>query len=235
MITTESGTMDLGIPIGFLRQLAKNNNRDWFHANKALYIQARQEFEQLIDIVIAICRDVDPEIDVVSANECIFRIYRDVRFSKSKLPYKTNFGAFIAKGGRKSPFAGYYVHLEPDGSFVGGGAYRPESKYLRAIRNEIFENVEEYLGILNSVTFKTYFDELYGEKLKLAPRGFPRDFAAIDLLKNKHYAVIHKVDDAVWTSATLLDTLAEIFRIQSTFNTFINRAIEKSRASGWAR
>jgi len=219
--------MDLKKPIKFLIQLRKNNNRSWFHANKALYNEAKKEFEQFIETLIPIIKDIDPEIDVTSAKECIFRIFRDVRFSKNKLPYKTNFGAFIAKGGRKSPFAGYYIHLEPSESFIGGGVYMPESKYLKAIRTEIYENSEDYKEIINSAAFKKHFSGIYGDKLKSAPRDFPKDFEDIDLLKNKHYAVAHKVANSFWTSEKLIEELTKIFRIQFLFNKFINRAIKK--------
>ena len=217
--------MDLKIPINFLNQLRKNNNRDWFKTNKALYLKAKKQFDQFIEIIILVIKDIDSEIDVPSAKECTFRIFRDVRFSKNKSPYKTNFGAYIAKGGRKSPFAGFYVHIEPNESFVGGGVYMPEAKYLKAIRTEIYENTDDYKEIINNKTFKKHFDRIYGEKLKLAPKGFPKDFADIDLLKNKHYVVAHKVDDIFWTSEKLIEELTKIFKIQFPFNKFINKAI----------
>ena len=219
--------MDLKISMNFLIQLRKNNNRDWFNTNKALYVEAKKQFDQFIEILILVIKDIDSEIDVSSAKECAFRIFRDVRFSKNKSPYKTNFGAYIAKGGRKGPFAGFYVHLEPNESFVGGGVYMPESKNLKAIRTAIFENIDDYKEIINNKTFKKHFDRIYGEKLKLAPKGFPKDFTDIDLLKNKHYAVVHKVDDAFWTSEKLIEELTKIFRIQFPFNKFINKAIRK--------
>ena len=219
--------MDLKKPTQFLTQLRKNNNRSWFNANKAQYTEAKKEFEQFVEILIPIIKDIDPGIDVTSAKECMFRIFRDVRFSKDKLPYKTNFGAFIAKGGRKSPFAGYYIHLEPGESFVGGGVYMPESKYLKAIRTEIYENVEGYKKIINSAAFKKHFSGIYGDKLKSAPRDFPKDFEDIDLLKNKHYVVAQKVANSFWTSEKSIEELIKIFEIQFLFNQFLNRAIKK--------
>ncbi len=220
--------MDLKISNNFLIQLRKNNNRDWFKTNKALYVEAKKQFDQLTEVLILVIKDIDSEIDVTSAKECTFRIFRDVRFSKNKSPYKTNFGAYIAKGGRKGPFAGFYIHLEPNESFVGGGVYMPESKNLKAIRTAIFENIDNYKEIINNKTFKKHFDGIYGEKLKLAPKGFPKDFADIDLLKNKHYTVIHKVDDTFWTSENLIEYLSKIFKIQFPFNKFINKAIRSN-------
>lgn len=217
--------MDLHGTVGFLEKLKANNKREWFQANKSLYDDARGEFEQFIAVLIPVVREIDPDVDVVSPKECLFRIFRDVRFSKDKSPYKTNFGAFIAKGGRKSPYAGYYVHIEPGASFVGGGAYMPESQYLKAIRTEIFENVDEYKAIVEGAEFRKFFGGMFGEKLKTAPKGFPKEFSDIDLLKNKHYAVAHRVEDDFWFSDTLVEDVAEMFRVQYVLNRFLNNAI----------
>ncbi len=219
--------MQLKKSLLFLAQLQDNNDRTWFNANKSLYNEAKYEFEEFINALIPIARSVDPEIDVTNARECTFRIFRDVRFSKNKLPYKTNFGAFISKGGRKSPYAGYYIHVEPGQSFVGGGIYMPESKYLNAIRTAIYENAEKFKGIINKQKFKTYFNEIYGEKLKSYPRGFPKDFEDMELLKHKHYAVTHPVEDSFWNSDKTQKNLKEIFEAQYSFNTFLNDAIKK--------
>jgi len=219
--------MNLKKVMNFLFQLHENNNRDWFKENKALYDEAKQEFEKFIEELIPFSNNFDPEIGAVSSKDCIFRIFRDVRFSKDKSPYKTNFGAFIASGGRKSPYAGFYVHLEPEESFVSGGVYMPEAKNLKAIRTEIFENPEDYKKIINNSKFKKYFKGVYGEKLKMAPRDFPKDFADIELLKHKHYAVVHNVNNTFWNRENLFDELAIIFKTLSPFNKFINKAISK--------
>lgn len=219
--------MKLEKTLEFLTQLRDNNDRIWFHENKALYEEVKTEFEDFINAVIPIIKGIDSDVDVVNAKECTFRIFRDVRFSKNKMPYKTNFGAFISKGGRKSPFAGYYLHVEPDQSFVGGGIYMPESKYLNAIRTAIYENVEPFKKILTNKNFKKYFAEIYGEKLKSNPRDFSKDFADIELLKHKHYAVTHPVEDSFWNSENIHETLKEIFKAQCSFNTFLNDAIKK--------
>lgn len=219
--------MNLQIPLEFLKQLKTNNNRDWFDKNRTLYQEAKNEFEKFVEFLIPLVKSVDKNIDVLNAKECVFRIFRDVRFSKNKLPYKTNFGAFISKGGRKSPFAGFYIHIEPGGSFVGGGVYAPQAEYLKAIRTEIFEKTEEYKSIVNNDDFKKYFVEIYGEKLKTSPRGFSKNFPDIDLLRNKNYAVVYKVNDSFWVSSKLLENLLEIFNIQFAFIEFLNKAVSK--------
>ncbi len=219
--------MDLKIILNFLSQLKENNNRDWFKNNKISYEQAKTEFEKFVLELIQIANKYNPEIGFLNPKDCIFRIFRDVRFSKDKSPYKANFGAVIADGGRKSPFAGFYVHLEPDESFISGGVYMPESKNLKAIRTEIYENSGDYKKIINNTKFKKYFDEIYGEKLKNAPRDFPKDFADVELLKHKHYAVVHNVNNSFWDSKELFKQLSEIFGAVSPFNDFINKAINK--------
>ncbi|MDT8402168.1 MAG: DUF2461 domain-containing protein [Bacteroidales bacterium] len=221
--------MNLKLILEFLIDLRFNNNRAWFKENNPEYQKAKSEFEQLIEILLPLLKQIDESIDVTSPAECIFRIFRDVRFSENKEPYKTNFGAFISKEGRKGPYAGYYIHVEPDRSFIGGGIYMPEPNILKAIRTEIYENIDEFKGIINRDEFKGYFPDIFGEKLKMPPKGFPKDFRDIDLLKHKHYAVAHNVENTFWTGGNnLVDNLLDIFKIQYPFNTFLNRAVIKS-------
>ncbi|HDZ40694.1 MAG TPA: DUF2461 domain-containing protein [Bacteroidetes bacterium] len=221
--------MDFKLILEFLIDLSFNNNRAWFKENNDVYQRAKSGFGQFIETLLPKIKQLDESIDVTTPAECIFRIFRDVRFSENKEPYKTNFGAFIAKGGRKGPHAGYYLHVEPDRSFIGGGIYMPESNMLRAIRTGIYENIDEFKGIINRDEFREYFPEIFGEKLKLPPKGFPKDFKDIDLLKHKHYAVAHNVENTFWTRSDILfNDLLDIFRVQYPFNSFLNRAVEKS-------
>ncbi|ASQ91410.1 TIGR02453 family protein [Prosthecochloris sp. GSB1] len=218
--------MDLRTPLEFLARLAENNNREWFTANRGFYDSARGEFLHLVAALVPALRAIDSSIGMVEPENCLFRIFRDVRFSKDKSPYKTNFGAFIANGGRKSPSAGYYVHMEPGSSFVGGGAYMPAPPYLKAIRSRIFDNPREYREIIFDPGFKSCFGGIFGERLKSAPRNFPKDFAGIDLLKNRHYAVTHQVADGFWSQDEgLLDEIVAIYRLLEPFNRFLNQAI----------
>ncbi len=217
--------MDLQGTVSFLEALQSNNNREWFNANKARYDDARASFEAFIGVLIPVVRGIDPDVDVDDPGECLFRIYRDVRFSGDKSPYKNNFGAFLAKGGRKSPYAGYYLHIEPGASFVGGGAYMPQAPYLKAIRRSIYEHPREYKAILHSDDFSSCFGTIFGETLKTSPRDFPKDFPDIELLKHKHYAVTHPVDDQLWFSGEVIDRVREIFAVLYPFNRFLNAAI----------
>lgn len=183
--------------LAFLKKLKSNNNRDWFEKNKNHYLLAKEEFEGFIDELIKGLRKLDPEISPeLKAKDCVFRIYKDVRFSKDKSPYKTNMGASINPGGKKSLVAGYYFHLEPGGSFLAGGVYMPEPAMLQAIRQEIDYNPEPLNKILKSAAFKKYFKGLdEDDKLKTMPKGFEKEHPQAELLKNKHFVMSHFFSD----------------------------------------
>ncbi|QQS40335.1 MAG: DUF2461 domain-containing protein [Acidobacteriota bacterium] len=177
----------------FLAKLKKNNDRDWFNANKKEYEAAREEFTGLVEKLIAGVAACDPDVIGTAPKDCLFRIYRDVRFSADKSPYKTAFGAYIAPGGRKSMNPGYYIHIEPKASFVAGGMHRPEAKDLLAVRNVIAADPKALEKIEKSAAFRKYFDKIDShEKLKTAPKGFEKDHPAIDYLKLKGYTVSHE-------------------------------------------
>jgi len=211
--------------LNFLSQLKHNNNREWFKENKAHYEKAKTTFEEFVNILILKIKEFDSSVDINSAKECTFRIYRDVRFSKNKEPYKPNMGAYISKGGRKSKYAGYYVHIEPDASFAGGGIYCPQPVVLKAVREDIFDNSENIKAIINNKNFNKIFPKLYGEKLKTAPRGFPKDFPDIDLLNYKSYTVIKELSNEDLIANTFFNQLVSIFKTQKPFNDYLNRTI----------
>lgn len=210
----------------FLTLLSKNNNRFWFHENRSMYNSARAEFEIFVNIMINEIQKFDPGIQSLRAKDCIFRIFRDVRFSKDKSPYKTNFGVFFVSGGKKSGKAGYYVHVEPGNSFLGGGIYMPESNILRLVRNEIFNNIEEFKSIINEKSFQFHFKEIRGEKLISAPRGFPKEFPDIELLKFKSYTIIKPLPDETLQEEKFIDIASNIFLAMVPFNRFLNHSIE---------
>ena len=212
--------------LNFLNELNENNNRDWFIDNKDKYETAKNQFEELVNILIMKIKEFDPVLDVNSAKECAFRIYRDVRFSKNKEPYKTNMGAYIAKGGRKSELAGYYIHIQPGESFAGGGLYCPQTKVLKAVRDDIFHNSSQIKKIINNKEFNTAFPQLYGEKLKTAPKGYPKDFPDIDLLNYKSYTVIKPFSDKEILSLDFLDKVLAVFKIQKPLNDYLNNVIK---------
>ncbi len=218
--------MNLANTYEFLTDLQVNNDRNWFQKNNERYQQAKKEFELFTEKLIIKTREIDPSIGALSAKDCVFRIYRDARFSLNKDPYKTNMGAYIVRGGKKSPYAGYYVHIEPGGSFLGGGIYMPMPPVLNALRTEVYENTAEFKKILNDKEFKKVFPEIYGEKLKTAPKGFPKDFEDIELLKFKHYSLSHSVPDEFWFAEDVEEKVISNFKQQLKFNNYLNRAVE---------
>ncbi|OQY00787.1 MAG: hypothetical protein B6I20_08240 [Bacteroidetes bacterium 4572_117] len=211
----------------FLNQLNNNNNRDWFNSNKKEFVELKEQFEAFINQLIPKVKHIDGFKNSLSAKDCIFRIYRDVRFSKNKEPYKSHFGAYIADGGRKSPYAGYYVHIEPGKSFAGGGIYKPEPTVLKELRYEIMDKVDEFKKIIFDKGFKKIYTELYGEQLKNPPRGFPKNFADIELLKLKSYALVHPIDDKIIKSETFENYLLNLFETAKPFNMFFNKVISE--------
>ena len=212
--------------LNFLKDIKVNNNREWFNENKSQYEAAKEKFEAFVDILIMKVKEFDNSIDVNSAKECTFRIYRDVRFSKDKEPYKPNFGAYIAKGGRKSEYAGYYIHIESGASFAGGGIYCPQPKILKAVRDDIYDDPKAIKEIINEPGFKKIFPDMYGEKLKTAPRGFPKDFPDIDLLNFKSYTVVKELTDKELNASDFLDKVISVFKTQKPFNTYLNNALK---------
>ena len=211
----------------FLKDLKANNNRDWFLANKPRFEVAKNEFEQFIDNLIQEIAKFDSSIAHHSGKDCIFRIYRDVRFSKDKSPYKTHFGAHITSAAKKSEIhsrAGYYIHIGPGESMLAGGAYLPQGPWLKAIRAELAHNAEAFRKVVHNADFKKYFGEMEGEKLKTAPRDYPKDHPEIELLKYKSFLATHRCKDADVTSENFLKHAGKTFRALYPFDRFLNEA-----------
>ena len=211
----------------FLEDLQENNNREWFQANKSRYDKAKAEFETFINSMIPAIAKFDDSVKLITAKECIFRIFRDVRFAKDKSPYKTNFGAFIAKGGRKNHGPGYYFHLQPGESFLAGGVWMPSPDVMKKIRQEIYYNVDEFKSILNDKNFTKYFSGIDDwDRQKLAPREYPKDFPDIDLLKNRSFTVSHKLNEKIINSEKLFDYAIGVYQVMKPYNAFLAKAIE---------
>ena len=215
--------------IPFLTELNKNNNREWFTENKKWYQQSMDDFKAFIDDLIPHLAQIDSSLNGVSAKDCVYRIYRDVRFSKDKTPYKIHFGANISSGGRKSKQAGFYLHIEPAGtSITGGGIFMPEPPILKALRNEFYKVPEELIDILEDSKFKKHFkDGLWNkDKLKLAPKGFPKDFEHIDLLKNKSFVAVSELLNSEISSVKFIQKLIGIHKAMYPLNRLINTIID---------
>jgi uncharacterized protein (TIGR02453 family) len=208
----------------FLHKLKYNNDREWYHANKELYISAKEEFEQITQILIRSVNEFDKSTTGLTPKDCIFRIFRDIRFTNDKTPYKTNFGCYIVKGGKKSVHAGYYLHIEPGGSFVAGGIYVPPTPWLKAIRQSIYDHFDEFSEIINEPGLIREFGAITGDKLQKAPQGFPKDFEGIDLLKFKSYDLTKMLPEKFFKEEDCLTKIADHFKLMNPFIQFLNEA-----------
>jgi uncharacterized protein (TIGR02453 family) len=208
----------------FLKGLKFNNNREWFQNNQTIYKEAKANVELFVQELINEIVLFDPELKGLEVKNCLFRINRDIRFSNDKSPYKTNFGAFIVKGGKKNgdKYAGYYFHIEPGSSMIAGGAYVPPSPWLSAIREKISDETDEFLRIINDKTFKKYFGTVEGEKLKTAPKGYPSDHPQIELLKLKSFLAMNEVPDEKVLSPGYFEYVTSGFRAMKPLNDFLN-------------
>lgn len=213
--------------LNFLSELKENNNREWFEQNKEWYQASRKKVVFLTELLIHELSKFDDEIGVQDPNNCVFRIYRDVRFSADKTPYKTHIGTYIAKGGRKSVYAGYYLHIEPGNSFIGGGSWSPQADALKAIRTEIFDHADEFKKMINAASFRKIYREFYDDQLKTAPKGFPKDFPDIDLLKYKSFAFDSPISDSVVSGDGFVEKIITSMKELYPVNRFLNGALDK--------
>lgn len=211
----------------FLKDLSKNNNKEWFTANKKRYEVAKADFEAFVTDMVKNMAKFDPPIGNLEPKKCIFRIYKDTRFSKDKTPYKSNMGAnFSVSPSKIHDHAGYYIHIEPGKSFLAGGAYEPQSPWINNIRQEIDYNTKEFKKIISAAAFKKNFGEIKGDKLKTVPKGFPKDHPELSLLQYKSFLLVHDVDDKLVTSDGFMKHLIDVYKSMKPFNDFLNRAAE---------
>jgi len=215
--------------VKFLKDLTKNNNRDWFEENRNSFEAAKKDFESFIEIVLKKYSPRDDDITTLKAKECLFRINRDVRFAKDKSPYKNNMGASISRGGKKSLFAGYYFHCQPGKSFAGGGVWMPEAQETKKIRQEVDYCLGEFKSILGSKKFKSVYGELErSEEYALVniPKGYEKDNPAAEYLKLKSWIAMRPLTDVELTSKALEKIVLEAFDTLRPLVKFLNRAIE---------
>ena len=215
--------------VKFLRDLSKHNNKSWFDNNRDKYEDAKSDFESFIQEVIDKHGKKDETIRDLVAKKCTFRINRDIRFSKDKTPYKTNMGGSLDRGGKKSIYAGYYVHLEPGGkSFVGGGLWMPMPPELKKVRQEIDYCLDEFRNIVEAKKFTAVYGGLYtGEdvSLKKVPQGFDANDPAAPYLKLKSWLAMKPMTDVEMTSADLTKKTTAAFETLQPLIYFINRAL----------
>lgn len=214
--------------LSFLSELKLNNNRSWFIENKARFTEIQSELVSLTGYLLSEIEKFDQSVKGVDPKSCIFRIYKDVRFSKDKSPYKTHFGIFIRGGGKKIEGTGYYLHIEPNDSLIGGGCYQPDPKSLFKIRERMIADSKNFQKILNDRKFVQDFGtEFYAEKLKTAPKGFAKDHPMIEFLKYKGFAVAKKIKNADLTSNDFAKETVKSFRNLYPLNQFLEEAMGK--------
>lgn len=213
--------------IDFLSLLKENNNRDWFTANKDLYKEAEKEFAAFTEKLIEGISQFDPSVKRLTAKDCTFRIYRDVRFSPNKEPYKTHMAAYICPNGKKSGLAGYYFHVEAPGSeYIGGhllatGIHMPEPKVLQSIREEILDHGDAFEKAIKKAKGFEVDESL---KLKKVPKDFPQDYKYAEYLKLKSFTLGKIVSDEFIQSENLLENCIAEYKKGLDFNNILNRA-----------
>jgi len=190
----------------FLSNLKKNNDREWFQKNKAKYENAQQEAKGLLE-------KVETELNKFDSIEKkkLFRIYRDVRFSKDKTPYNTVFRMSL---GREGAFrrGGYYLQIGPGSTMIGGGFYKPEPKDLKLIRSHLSADPKALRKVIDSKKFKDTFGELRGEQVKTAPKGYAKDHPAIDLLKYKSFYVFREFSNKEATDNNFIKEITKTYK-----------------------
>jgi uncharacterized protein (TIGR02453 family) len=216
--------------IKFLKDLKKNNTKEWFDKNRKLYEAAKTDFADMIQAAIDKFAKKDESIAALKSKDCMFRINRDVRFSKDKSPYKTNMGASINKAGKKAwNTAGYYFHFEPGGSFVGGGLYQPEPGILKKVRQEIDYNFNDFKKIISNKKFVSAYQDLnHSSEMKLSrpPKDYEADNPAIEYIKLKSFIAMTPISDAELADKNLVKKIADAFEALQPLINFLNHATE---------
>lgn len=210
----------------FLKNLKNNNDRTWFEEHRNEFEKAKMDFEEFVAKTISDLSKVNPPIGKLLPKDCIFRIYRDVRFSKNKDPYKTNFAASVNIGGKKSPNGGFYIHIEPEGgwgSFIGGGYWMPEAPTLKKLRQEVEFNHEEFFKILKDKNFKKHFKDLEVHKLTRVPKGMDPEHPAAEYLKYTSFLVTEELMATDIKSPDLIKKCVSAYKAMLPFLDFLNR------------
>lgn len=220
--------------LAFFQELLVNNNREWFFANKDRWDAIRKDFEVFTQKLIDEMVKVDPSISGVTAKGSMYRIYRDLRFSQDKRPYKTHIACFLPTGGvKRSGVPGYYLQLGQEdygldgGCSLGGGIFMPSPEALNAIRQEIFYNIEEFKEIVEEKNYRRLFGSEFFtlKKLSRVPKGFPSDWEYGDWLKYKDYTTMYRMPDEYVLSEDLLERAVDVFRASAPLNKFIQKAM----------
>lgn len=229
--------MDAKRIIGFLKEVAANNNRAWFLEHKAEYEAVRAEWERGVQQALERIVTFDPSVGNLRVKDCTYRFYRDTRFSADKSPYKNHLGAYICAHGKKALRGGYYIHMEPDHCLLAVGSYWLPTNILTACRNEIMANEEAWLKAVENKEFKKLFGapedaswespQGFGlTKLKTCPTGFPRDYQYVNYLRLKDYCAWHHVEENFYEGDGWLDEMEHVFRVAKPMMDLMNSVID---------
>jgi uncharacterized protein (TIGR02453 family) len=214
----------------FLKDLAENNNKEWFHANKSAYQAAKDNFLQLTQQLISTIGTFDPAIEAsfLVPKKCMKRINRDIRFSADKTPYKANFFSLIKRGGNKSPYVGYYLSMAPESSFLGGGVYMTDNKQLLQFRKAISQQYEQWESIINASEFKAHFEEgvKSPQQLSRPPKGFTKEDPALPYLKYKGFYTQKMLSDAQLVDEAFITAAESAYEAVKPMVDFLNQALE---------
>jgi len=219
--------MDFNLIFKFLKDIARHNDRTWFEKHKPTYLTCKQSYEDFVAELLKEFIKFDEGLAGLNPKKLPLRIYRDVRFSKDKRPYKTNMGAGFSPNGKMEQEPGYYLHIEPGNkSMIAGGLYMPDAANLAKIRQEIDYNSATLKKIVNNKKFKTNFDGFSeSDKLKTMPRGYPKDHPDIELLKLKSFVVVHYFSDKEVLDKKILKNVAAVAKTIKPLNDFLKEAI----------
>ena len=212
----------------FLHSLSLHNDKVWFEAHKNEYLTAKSTIAELAVRLIEGIRSFDDTIGPLSASDCTYRIYRDVRFSKDKSPYKTNMGIYVNRGGKKSGFSGYYFHIDGNGGhMLAVGNYYTEPRVLKVLREDIQLGGGDFRKILDGTAPGLVLDT--SESLKKVPKGFPAEGPDAEFFKLKNFCLVWTPDDRFVTAPALVERLTDIFQTTKPFLDYTNRAITFAR------
>lgn len=211
----------------FLKDLQKNNNKPWFDSHRAQYEAGRSDFYAMVEKLITAISRFDAPIGQLSVKQCVFRINRDVRFSKNKDPYKNNMACYFNHAGKNGLGAGYYLHIEPGKSFAAGGIWVPEPQVLAGIRQEIDYNFADWKKIIESKNFKNNFTEgiKSNDKLVRPPKGYDDTNPAIEYLKMKSFIVTRSFTDSDLQQSNFIPQVAKTFSHMKPLIDFLNTAL----------
>ena len=212
----------------FLSDIKKNNNREWFHANKSAYEKYKKEYQALIAKFLTAMTPLDSSLKNLEVKDCQFRINRDIRFTNDKSPYKTNLAIWMSAGQENTNLSGYYIHIEPGASFIAGGVYWPDAADLKKIRKEIAFFHDDLQKIVVDKKFKSVFGELDRSEtnsLKTAPKGYEKDHPAIEFLKLKCFTATEKIEDKLLLDENFVTIISTKLIALKPLNEFLNRAL----------